>query len=31
MKAWEFGEDEPTWDEVQATPVAPTKPGNEIW
>jgi hypothetical protein len=31
MKAWELGDDEPTWDEVRDTPVAPTNPSNEIW
>ena len=31
MKVWEFGDDEPTWDDVKATPVAPSNPSNDVW
>ncbi len=31
VKEWEFGDVEPDWDTVKATPVQPPKPGSEIW
>jgi len=31
MKVWEFGDDEPTWDDVKTTPVAPSNPSNDFW
>ena len=31
MKVWEFGDDEPTWDDVKTTPVAPSNPANDFW
>jgi hypothetical protein len=31
LKVWEYGDDEPTWAAVKATPIASTKPGNEFW
>ncbi len=31
LKLWEYGEDEPTWDDVKAQPPFPHRPGDEIW
>ena len=31
LKEWEFGDDEPTWDEVKATPISPPHPSQDIW
>lgn len=31
FKIWEYGDTEPTWDSVRATPVDPVPPSAQIW
>jgi hypothetical protein len=31
LKNWEFGDDEPDWPSVKASPIVPTPPNMDIW